>query len=527
MSREFIGKDLSVFLEEEEISSIEYDLKEFKITMEENRHSILYIEVEIKKEFQEKYTINKFLKLEQKEIFGNSKYNNKKIEIKFNNLEYFCGIIKSIKIGNENSKGISVVIEAKSKSEMLDRVKKYRVYQNINATYEEIIKELLNPYQEEIKYLINEKIKISKINKVFIQYNETEWEFLIRIMSNIGLAVFNGGYGEIILGHINNEGKKINFKAQKDTLHLLDEKGNSFIGISATEAHLLGENLFNKQEDYGFISSGKLEYFKGKFRGDYLLRKADYYYNYISNRNIEGKAIEAKIVKVPKESKSDIAKLSLNFSEGVMKLRAAQQKINRDVQSKNDYLGEKENRYEFPYITPYTRINTGLFCAPEIEDNVTVYFPTDEEDCGYVIGSINNKKSIRFSNPYERNYTLSDQENKKIFDLKIKSDNYTLYAYDFIDMGGKNEVKITSENQIFLDSKNQININSDKKLSVIGDEVISTFRNSLESVSELKDERIETLEGNYIKSYSISAQNTKIRVAENYFLNAGKIKMKS
>ena len=62
-------------------------LKDFPF-QKENKHSILYIEVEIKKEFQEKYTINKFLKLEQKEIFGNSKYNNKKIEIKFILIKY-------------------------------------------------------------------------------------------------------------------------------------------------------------------------------------------------------------------------------------------------------------------------------------------------------------------------------------------------------------------------------------------------------------------------------------------------------
>ncbi|MGL6064728.1 MAG: contractile injection system protein, VgrG/Pvc8 family [Fusobacteriaceae bacterium] len=528
MSREFIGKDLKIYIDAIEIDSSEYVLKKMRIDMEENNHSTLHIEIEIREEYRKKYTINKFLKLEQKEIFGKSKYNNKKIEIKFNELEYFSGIIKNIKIRNENSEGTTTIIEAKSKSEILDRVKKYRVYQNINATYEELIKEVLSVYQKEVSYIATDKLAKTKTNKIFIQYNETEWEFLVRLMSNIGLGIFSGRYGEIIFGYINNESKRMEFKAKSNTSYLLDERGNVCTEIIVAEAYLLGEGLYKNKEDYGFISLGKLEYINGQFSGEYTLRNIDYRYAYISNKNIEGGSIEARVIKIPKENKAGIAVLLLNFSEGVKKISSTRQKINRDVQSKSDYLGEKVSYYEFPYTTPYSKSNTGFFCTPEIEDNVTVYFPIDEENSGYVAGSVNNKEGIRFSNPYERNYTLLNGEREKIFNLDLKSDNYTLYAKDLIGISGVNVVKINSEKQILADSKDQINISSDNILGInAGKELISTTENSIENVTKLKQEKLEMLDGVYISGYSVNAQSKKEIIKETYSVLAGDIIMKS
>ena len=95
------------------------------------------------------------------------------------------------------SEGYSVFMEAFSYSILFDRKieKKYRVFQDKNFTYANIIDEINKTYSNkdtQIKYFKEADVPIGKL---VLQYNETDWEFLVRMASHLktGLLVTEQG----------------------------------------------------------------------------------------------------------------------------------------------------------------------------------------------------------------------------------------------------------------------------------------------------------------------------------------------
>ena len=149
----------------------------------------------------------------------------------------------------------------------------------------------------------------------------------------------------------------------------------------------------------------------------------------------------------------------VNLSEGLKKTAA----IKSGFKSipKKAYLDTK-GRFNFPYATPYSQTNTGLFCTPEINDNVTVYYPTEEEIESYIMGVISNSGNGRFSDPTIRNFSIKG-ENKNIFHFYINSD------YLSID---NTETVMRNKEMIDISSQNIIMINSEKSLELVSQEVL-------------------------------------------------------
>ena len=99
----------------------------------------------------------------------------------------FRGIIKKAEINVVN--GIyHVHILAMSLSEMLDRTKKQRSFQNVNMTYEQAIGRALEPYGNLTAFYSEKAQEI--LNEPMIQYGETDWEFLIRLGSHLHIPVY-------------------------------------------------------------------------------------------------------------------------------------------------------------------------------------------------------------------------------------------------------------------------------------------------------------------------------------------------
>ena len=80
----------------------------------------------------------------------------------------------------------------------MDRVKKYRAFQKTTLTYEEVIKQIFDDYPN-IPYLLNSDRLKETIKAPLIQFKETDWEFLVRVLSRIGLCAFSLANGSISL----------------------------------------------------------------------------------------------------------------------------------------------------------------------------------------------------------------------------------------------------------------------------------------------------------------------------------------
>ncbi|WP_373079372.1 hypothetical protein [Fusobacterium varium] len=512
-------KDLVINIMGNELPQTEYDLKNFKISSSVNHHTILDMEIEIL--ISEK---NKYIQINRNvdgDIIAAMKT---QIGDKSEEIIFFTGkIINSslVRIGRER---YFLKIEAFSLSEMMDRVKKYRAFQNIEITFKEVITQIFSEYN--ISYLLNSDKLNTAIKAPLIQFKETDWEFLIRTISRLGLGSFNLASGSIGIGFSQSSSKKKKYDAERGKLGITRKRNHSLgYTIETEQSYSLGDIIDIQSEDIttdAHITRGNLSYNSGRFEGEYELEIPEYTYPYIPNNNIKGCVIEASVEKV--FDRNQIAVMIVNLSSGLNKY--ANLKF-RTAENLKDYP-DKNGRFIFPYTTPYSQSNTGYFCTPETNDIVAVYFPTNEEECGYVLWAVNNPGNGRFSNPDVRNYTLPIESNaESYFDFRLNHNEYKVYSEFLLDLRTKDTMNLSSENLMTMKSVNDYLMSVDENMSIVGKNMSMKSNISKEVVLEEKKEIMETLASKYLTSYRIDAKNMETVVQGRNFTQASKIFKKS
>jgi hypothetical protein len=157
----------------------------------------------------------------------------------------------------------------------------------------------------------------------------------------------------------------------------------------------------------------------------------------------------------------DIAVMTLDLSEGL-------QKLGGKAQSEEDKYAGKSY---FPYVTPYSQTNTGFTPAPEENDRVALYFPSENESHALVIGAVNNDGNGRFTNPDKRNFTLgpsqaskggnSANEGKPMYNFIMDKEKF------IIDVGSI--IQLTSKGFVNIKGKS-VDVTGSQKLTAKGNE---------------------------------------------------------
>ena len=95
----------------------------------------------------------------------------------------FAGLIERIEFVS-GALSTEFVIEAKSFSIVMDRKKKKRSFQDIKKTYGDVFKAIKDEGKyENINFVPSTKISAEIINKLVVQYEESDWELLNRLCS--------------------------------------------------------------------------------------------------------------------------------------------------------------------------------------------------------------------------------------------------------------------------------------------------------------------------------------------------------
>lgn len=460
---------LNFIVKIEDIILENYEIDNLKLSFETNTHT------ELKLNFENHKNQNIYLALKNEE--------RPKIEIKIlkDNIEtmFFTGQIELFNTGNYEGGGRKIEITALSVTKELDRENKFRAYQNIELTLLDILQDVASEYKK-INFIFNDILKSIKIKKPIIQYNESDWEFIVRVASHAGVSVYplpNRGIG---IGFNNGTNQEKNI-VTLENLWQVSKNDYGDIGYMFNSANVLfcGDEVvlwtdLEKEERVDLnVHSGEIELIESLTKSKVFMVQTVYKYPYITNKNIAGKVIEGKVEKVFAEG--GIAKMTVNLSEGLKKTASIQ--LGYKFKPKKAYLDTK-GRFNFPYITPYSQTNTGLFCTPEINDRVTVYYPTDEEVESYVMGAISNPGNGRFSNPTIRNFSIKG-ENTNIFHFYINSD------YLSIDNG---ETVIRNKEIVDISSQNTIMINSEKFLELVSQEVLRISSKEMNINHKIKTE---------------------------------------
>ena len=153
---------------------------------------------------------------------------------------------------------------------------------------------------------------------------------------------------------------------------------------------------------------------------------------------------------------SDIAVMTVDLTEGLRKLGGA-------VQSEADKYAGKSY---FPYVTPYSQTNTGFMPAPEPNDRVALYFPSENETHALVMGAVNNNGNGRFTNPDKRNFTLGPSqaakggtpanEGKPMYNFTLDSEKFIVNVGNLISLTSNGTAQMTAKSNIDLTSTDAI-----------------------------------------------------------------------
>ena len=366
---------------------------------------------------------------------------------------FLNGVIKELQINETTAGALTVEIIAISKSALLDRIPRYRSFQDPTLTYSAIAEEINGNYGTNDGKIVNVGEDMQALPRMTIQYNETDWEYLKRIASYIGQPII--AYSDkVFVGFFKNmPAQTPNLKYSQFGKRTKEERtyfkitGTEFYPV-ATTIKLKTRNRVSGEEvenDY-YVLENKIYNEGNTLKCEYILGKqTDYFVDPIPHEKIRGAVIEARTVHIARtdESKSkhgrtdgssdnlegktigakplnkyieksenqnanvkervkasDIAVMTLNLTEGLMDLGENGQSF------EDKYAGKSY----FPYVTPYSKTNTGFTPAPEVNDRVALYFPSGNETKAFVIGALNNDGNGRFTDVANRNYHVGESD---------------------------------------------------------------------------------------------------------------------
>ena len=503
MENMYEGKNIEIILDRKNLDN--FVIREFVLNENINEHQKL--EVQLEMDDEQRKSLEKIIEKENVEIEIELSGINQNVKKKI-----FCGIVDYFEILDYGSYGCRILIRAFSKSIIFDRKneKKYRVFQDVNLMFSDIINEINKDYTEkklEIKY---SDIAKKQIGTLVVQFDETDWEFLVRLASQLktGLFVVEQGiilFGMVEMGEIKKENRYFSdYSLVRDYKNLYYKvQSNKVINLGNTISisENVGKNKNNSEnsdENKRSFSVLKTKIFLKNFvlKSEFLASDMGTYHVFKKyNKKIRGCRIEANVERVFEDG--GIAKMEVKFSEGLKRIVQERNDSESNDRAYDDY-GLK--RFPLSYQTFYSQTNTGFFCTPEVNDTVEVYFPNEDERFAKVSWAINNKGNGRFSDYTKRNFQVNQSDfnfnlNLNAFEVKtaekysVESPNIVENADNFVNKATQNLV-VASDNYLGIESIGDADFYA-SKINIIGKEKEITVE-SLSSDVRIKGKKVHS-----------------------------------
>ena len=497
------GKNIGIVLNKIKLEN--FVIQEFVLDENINEHQKLEIQLEMDDE--QRKNLERIIEKEDVGIEIELANGDKDVKRKV-----FSGIVDYFEILDYGSYGCRILMKAFSKSVFFDRKneKKYRVFQDRNLMFSDIIDEINKDYADkklEIKY---SDITKKQIGSLIVQFDETDWEFLVRLASQLktGMFVIEQGiilFGMVEMGEIKKENKYFSdyslVRDYKNLYYKVQSNKVINLGDAVSISENAVENEGNDKDSSG--NKGNFSVLKTRiFLKDFIL-KSEFLATDISgyhifkkyNEKIKGCRIEANVERVFEDN--GIAKMEVKFGEGLKKI--VQERSNDESNDKayDDY-GIK--RFPLSYQTFYSQTNTGFFCTPEVNDTVEVYFPNEDERFAKVSWAINNKGNGRFSDYTKRNFQVNQSDfnfslNLNSFEVKtaekysVESLNIVENADNFVNKANQNMI-VASNNYLGIESIGDADFYG-SKINIIGKEKEITME-SLSSDVRIKGKKVHS-----------------------------------
>ena len=503
MENMYEGKNIEIILDRKNLDN--FVIREFVLNENINEHQKL--EVQLEMDDEQRKSLEKIIEKENVEIEIELSGMNQNVKKKI-----FCGMVDYFEILDYGSYGCRILIRAFSKSIIFDRKneKKYRVFQDVNLMFSDIINEINKDYTEKKLEMKYSDIAKKQIGTLVVQFDETDWEFLVRLASQLktGLFVVEQGiilFGMVEMGEIKKENRYFSdYSLVRDYKNLYYKvQSNKVINLGNTISisENIGKNKNNSEnsdENKRSFSVLKTKIFLKNFvlKSEFLASDMGTYHVFKKyNKKIRGCRIEANVERVFEDG--GIAKMEVKFSEGLKRIVQERNDSESNDRAYDDY-GLK--RFPLSYQTFYSQTNTGFFCTPEVNDTVEVYFPNEDERFAKVSWAINNKGNGRFSDYTKRNFQVNQSDfnfnlNLNNFEVKtakkysVESPNIVENADNFVNKANQNMV-IASNNYLGIESIGDADFYA-SRINIIGKEKEITME-SLSSDVRIKGKKVHS-----------------------------------
>lgn len=397
----------------------------------------------------------------------------------------FKGIVTDIEV--KAVRGVYYArIEGMSSTFNLDLKLKRRSFQNKEMTYKSLIEEVLKDYSG--ADYIDVSAKGKKTDKFIIQYDETDWQFLKRMASHFNVSLVADASSDkpkFWFGVPDGSGKgdleQFNYSVSKkigdyrfsseNYIDGIDEKDFTYYKVDTDAVLNIGDSVSFQNKSL-FVSQSTAIMKDGIVVHEYLLNpEKGMSQNLILNENVLGASVEGKVLEI----KEDNIRVHLEI----------------------DKNQKKDEAFWFPYSTHYTTEGqTGLYCMPELDDYVKLYFPTNKEEEGVIINSIRKRtKGGDF---------IADPD-VKFFRTKFGKE--LMFTEDEIMITGKDDeilIRLISEEGIEIYSKKDIKIKADKGLMIESGKNINITAGSKINIlckdSQIEMNGITSIKGKKVKT---------------------------
>lgn len=402
----------------------------------------------------------------------------------------FQGIIRSIK-QTQTTDLKYIEVEVFSSSYLLDIKKKSCSFQQMTATYDDIIA-LVAGKEVEVQNRQDSK----QIGKLIVQYKETNWEFLKRLAShfNTGLVpVVTSDQAQLYFGVCMGEktkeiavaaysvqkklGDYQTFEANDITHSQPSLKDTDFVSyqIESFDRLYIGDAVtFLEHDLYVQNSQGTLE--KGLIKYSYtLVSKTGMVQKDRFNENLIGVSLMAEVKTITKDQ-----------------IQAHIVEIDPAWDGSADWY--------FPYSTVFSSPDgSGWYCMPEPGDTVRIHFPNHKDEDAVAASAVNKDQSSQGQGRDAQSEEPRSDPDKKSFSNKYGKE--VLFTPDgiyitnqagqiYINMTDAEGITIVSAKDVVITAKENIYLKADKELLITAGENL-TLKGRSSTMKMNKDNTIE------------------------------------
>nr|WP_300865923.1 contractile injection system protein, VgrG/Pvc8 family [uncultured Acetatifactor sp.] len=357
-----------------------------------------------------------------------------------------------------------VQLKAATWSSKMDADVRNRSFQDTAMTSRQLISKVMEPYpQKQLLFSIPDV----ELGRIAVQYQETDWAFLNRLLSGFGsaLCVDSAAQGICLRAGLMDTEEDADWDAlpytvSRDTAPADVEmklKGQLCYRVEAYDVFPPGEKVRFHEKDL-YIGRAERAVIGGLFVSTYFLYFGEglavsrYYNPYLTGVSINGYV----------------------------------QSVKRDrlrARLETDALTGGKKQYFFPFSTVAASPDgSGWYCMPKKGDMVRVFFPTWDEGDGYAIASIKGESAPTKDSPVWdtdlKDITAPDGKTVRFIKDGIQVSTAGGKAAVRLTNDGKAEIKADEEKDIQIWAENEIRFTAQEAMVVAAGRKIEIENNS-------------------------------------------------